>query len=393
MFGQDVDPPAAPLIIGNGIVTDGVHEFVENGAVRIQGDRIESVGKTYEMDRRGVTFVDVGGRLILPGFLNAHHHLYSTLATGLSPLGPTDTFVQILDSLWWRLDLALDEETTYYSALLGIVQSIKHGVTTIFDHHASMGRVRGSLAVVAKAFHEAGIRGVLCFETSERTGADAVDAQIEENLDCREDRTGLTRRAFGLHANFTLSDQTLERISRAKPSSLPIHIHCGEDRADLDYCQACGYQGPVDRLHHFGLLSSQSLLAHAVHLSNRDYRLIEEIRPIVICNPESNANNRVGTMDHHRVTSYILGTDGMSPDMVETLRSHYLLAGTIPFSELSAAFFERRYAVQQRFFPDTGSLRAGTRADLVVLDYVPVTPIHLENLAAHLVFGARGGKT
>ena len=400
-----LEPKTKTTIVGNGVVTDGLDVLVEGGAVWVRDGLIEQVGPTEAVKagaasaagaQEPVDFIDVGGRVILPGFLNAHHHLYSSFAAGLAPLGETDTFPQILDSLWWSLDLALDAEAVYYSALLGIVASVKHGVTMIFDHHASMGHVRGSLASIEAAFRLAGIKGQLCFEISERMGEGALDEQIEENVG--GDLGGaalngdLIRRACGLHANLTLSDEALARIARARPPDLPVHVHCGEDRADLEYCRERGYQGPVDRLHHFGLLSADSLLAHAIHLSERDYRLVEELGPVVVSNPESNANNCVGRMDRGRIRSYVLGTDGMSPDMVETLRSHYLLSGTIPFGEMRSVFFERRYAVQRRVFPGTGGLAPGTRADLAVLDYHPLTPIHLDNLLGHLIFGARTGR-
>jgi putative selenium metabolism protein SsnA len=393
MLGHSDVGGGLPLIVGNGIVTDGSSLLIDQGAVLIQGARIERIGPLDEMPRAGASFVDVGGRIVMPGLLNAHHHLYSSLATGLKPLGPTPDFVSILGNLWWSLDLALDEESIYYSALFGIIESIKHGVTMIFDHHASMGCVRGSLALVAGAFRAGGIKGLLCLETSDRMGIDAVGEQIEENLAGLSDpaASNTIRYAFGLHANFTLSNATLERVAAAKPTDMPIHIHCGEDRADLDFCLANGFHGPVERLHRFGLLGSDSLLAHAIHLTDADYRLIDEVHPVIVSNPESNANNRVGTMNRQRVGEYVLGTDGMSPDMVETLRSHYLL-NAVPFVELRSAFFDRRYALQQRFFPDTGSLAPGARADIAVLDYAPSTPIRLDNLVGHLIFGARAGK-
>ena len=381
------------LLIGNGVVTDGVDVFIEQGAVLVRDGTIAWIGPLAEAARDGVDFIDVGGRLILPGFLNAHHHLYSSFAPGIAPLGETDNFVQILDNLWWSLDLALDEESVYYSALWGVIDSVKHGVTMIFDHHASMGCVRGSLQVIARAFDLAGIQGLLCFETSDRMGGKEVAAHIEENLEFAAASAGSdVRGIFGLHANLTLSDETLRRVSDMKPPAMPVHIHCGEDLADLMFCREKGYQGPVDRLNRFGLLTPDSILAHAIHLSEPDYQLIEEIRPVVVSNPESNANNRVGSMDRDQIRSYLLGTDGMSPDMVETLRSHYLLGGTVPFDELSSVFFKHRYQVQSHFFPGTGGLDVGMRADLAVLDYAPVAPIHLGNLLGHLIFGVRAGK-
>ena len=343
-----------PLVIGNGVITDGVDVFIENGAVRVENGLIAWVGPLRDVSRSDAEYIDVGGRMVMPGFLNAHHHLYSCFAPGISPLGETGDFVHILANLWWSLDLALDAEAIYYSALIGVIDSVKHGVTMIFDHHASMGCVRGSLRVIADAFALAGIKGLLCFETSDRMGLDAARVHIEENLEFAAQAAtegARTRGVFGLHANLTLSEETLRRIAEMKPPGLPVHVHCGEDRSDLTHCRTLGYEGPVDRLHRFGLLTPDSILAHAIHLSDRDYRLIDELGLMVVCNPESNANNRVGRMDRGRITRYLLGTDGMSPDMVETMRSHFLLGGAIPFDELSRSFFTDRYRTQRHFFP------------------------------------------
>jgi putative selenium metabolism protein SsnA len=382
-------------IVGNGVVTDGMELLLPDGALLIADGKIEKVGGTERIREAGVEFIDVKGRLILPGLLNPHHHLYATFAVGLAPVGPTDSFTQILENFWWPYDRALDEESIYYAALLGIIDSIKRGATMIYDHHASMRCARGSLAIIEEACSRAGIKAVLCFETSDRMGADEVEDHIIENLEFHEKTKGSDRikGLFGLHANFTLSDRTLEKVRERKPEDMPIHIHCGEDKVDYEYCRERGYQGPVHRLDEFGLLAPGSILAHTIHVSDVDYRIIEEKEPIVVSNPESNANNRVGYMDRKRITDYILGTDGMTGDMIHTLRSHYLLGEGMqePLQELKKTFFDRRYTIQRRFFPTTGGLSKGMSADIAVLDYVPVTPVDHDNLITHLIFGAEGG--
>ncbi|MCD6594496.1 amidohydrolase family protein [bacterium] len=383
-------------IITGGIVTDGVSTFIENGALEIDGGKIAKIGSSEELKNLDAEYIDVGGRIIMPAFLNPHHHLYSSLTTGLSPIGRIDGFVDILENLWWRLDKILDEESVYISALVGIIDSVEHGATTIFDHHASMNFVRGGLDTIAKAFELAKIEGLLCFETSDRMGSNEVEKHIAENLEFYEKHrySKNIKGAFGLHANFTLSEKTLAKIAESKPTDMPIHIHCGEDFFDFDYCRNLGYSGPVDRLNKFGLLDNSSLLAHCVNLSQRDYELIDKIEPIVITNPESNANNRVGKMNRDKIGKYILGTDGMSGDILSTLRSMYLLGDGIDsdFDELSRTFFANRYAVQRKFFPNTGEFRVGASANIAVLDYIPMTPINHDNLLGHLIFGAKTGK-
>jgi len=383
----------AAYAIGNGVVADGAGVFLEDGALLIRGDRIVEAGSTRAVRRRCSRFEDVHGRLVLPGFLNAHHHLYSALAPGIRPRGDTGTFTRILENLWWPLDAAMDREALYVSALLGIADSVRHGATMIFDHHASMAFVKGSLETVARAFGEAGVAGTLGFETSDRRGSREARRHIEENLAFGESsRPPRLEAVMGLHANLTLGEETLAAVAAAKPADMPVHIHCGEAPADLERCRELGYQGPVDRLHRHGLLDGRSILAHAIHLSEEDYRLIHRVKPVVVSNPESNANNRVGVMNAGRIRRYVLGTDGMSGDMVATLRAHLLLSDRRESIHAAEVFFRGRLAVQEAFFPDTGTFRSGAVADIAVLDYAPVSPMDRDNLTDHLVFGARSGR-
>ena len=381
------------LGIGNGIVADGMDVFRENAGLLIDGNRIAGIESTEKILKASHRFIDVKGRLILPGLLNAHHHLYSYPAPGIQPLGRTESFVNILENLWWPLDAAMDEESVYYSALLGIIDSIKHGTTMLFDHHASMSFVRGSLASIESAFKEAGIKGTLCFETSDRRGSAEALEHMAENVDFynKHRDSKVLKGLFGLHANLTLSEETLHEVHRKKPDGMTVHIHCGEDRADMEYCRELGYSGPVDRLFRFGLLNGDSILAHAVHLSEEDYHILRQVNPVIVSNAESNANNRVGQMDLQRIKRCVLGTDGMSGDMVSSLRSHFILASDRDYGRLGDTFFKYKTAVQRKFFPGTGSFETGAAADIAVLNYAPVSPIDRENLIGHIIFGARGG--
>lgn len=382
-------------IIGNGILTDGVEIFFNPGAILIENGKIAQIGVVEDFENKNTNFIDVGGRLILPGLLNAHHHFYSAFSTGVSPLEQPKDFAGILDNLWWPWDESLDEEAIYYSTLVIVMDCLQNGVTTVFDHHASMNFVQGSLSVIASACRELGIRALLCFETSDRMGADAVNKHIEENIYFFEKHKydDFIRGCFGLHANFTLSESSLRKIADAKPAIMPIHSHCGEDLADFEFCKDLGYSGPVHRLESFGLLDDKAILAHCIHLSDNEITKINERGATVACNSESNANNHVGKMKIGPFP-YVLGTDGMTSDMISTLRSHYLLHSEdgIVLEELKKAFFEYRYIAQRKFFPNTGSLLPGSSADIVVLDYRSVTPIDLGNLMGHLIFGAKSAK-
>ncbi|MDZ7796913.1 MAG: amidohydrolase family protein [Candidatus Marinimicrobia bacterium] len=378
-------------ILTNAIVSDGYSFLRENAALEIKAKKILKIGNANEFLNSEAETIDLEGRLVLPGLLNPHHHLYSALATGLAPVGPTEKFSQLLENLWWRLDRSLDATSIYYSAISGLMQSARYGVTTVIDHHASMRAVPGSLNIIKKAFEAVGLKGLLCYEVSDRMGSSALKEQIDENIDFWSENTDSehVHGLFGMHANFTLSERSMKMIREAKPESLPVHIHCGEDISDLNFCIEQGYAGPVDRLAKFGLLSADSLLAHCIHLSEKDFDLLKDLRPVVVSNPESNANNNVGVMQIGKIPRYVLGTDGMTGNITGTMRSHFLRRNAnVPAPE--DVLFRYPAEIIQRYFPGRGILRSGGYADLAITNYQPVTPISLKNLFYHLVFGVQG---
>ena len=362
MTGNCMD--CGEYVLGRGVVADGAGLFLEDGALLVSGGRIVEIGPWETVRRDDIPFFDVEGRLILPGLVNFHHHLYSFFAPGISPAGPTETFPEILENLWWRLDRMIDEESLYYSVLMGALDSLSFGVTSIFDHHASMNLDRGSLDVAAEAVSHAGIRAVLCLETSDRQGKEAMKRQVAENIAFWEKHRSdpFLGGMFGLHANLTLSEETLGFIAAEKPAEMPVHVHCGEAPEDLAFCREQGYAGPVDRLNAFGLLDGDSFMIHCVHLSEKDYSL--------------------------------LGTDGMSGDMVAALRSYLLLGagGGEPYSRMADMMFRLPEKVLQRHLPVRTGFRPGAAADIAVLDYIPLSPVSEVNLLGHLLFGAKGGK-
>lgn len=376
-------------ILLNATVTDG-HSFLKkNCDLEIEGNKIVKIGKGLAQD--DLECIDLGGRLVLPGLLNPHHHLYSALATGLAPIGPTHNFQQILDNLWWHLDKTLDEESIYYSAINGLMQSARYGVTTVIDHHASMNAVGGSLNIIKKAFNKIGLKGVLCYEISDCMGDDSLKEQIRENINFWQENINnkKIKGLLGMHANFTLSENSMALIAKEKPEDMPIHIHCGEDAADFEFCRNLGYAGPVDRLNEFGLLNKDSLLAHCIHLSNRDHALLKGIKPHIISNPESNANNNVGVMDMDMIEDYVLGTDGMTGNILGTMRSHFLLRNA-NILHPEKILFKNTAEMINSYFPNGGGLKEGGIADLAITNYRPVTPLFLDNLFYHLMFGVQG---
>jgi putative selenium metabolism protein SsnA len=394
-------------LLGPGTVVTGFRdpEVLTDGAVVWRGDRILEVGPEGDLGAKypQATLVDAGGGLILPGLVNLHHHFYSSLARGLDPGRRMTDFGEILDGLWWRLDRALDPDTVRLSAQLALADSIRWGATTVFDHHASPSCIEGSLEAIADAVEDAGISSVLCYEISDRNGhTEALDG-LDENLSFFESRKDhpTIRGMLGLHASFTVSDETLEAVERRRLEGMGCHIHVAEDQLDLRVSKMAYGAAPVQRLENHGLIDDRTLAIHCVHLGAGDRQILAERSATIVHNPESNANNGVGRLDLPAAAAdgcrIGLGTDGMSSAMLGALRAAFLgvrngernpTAGFTVVPELLATNAEFAATILDQ--PLLGRLEPGAPADLCVFAVSPPTPITPENHFAHLVYGVAG---
>jgi putative selenium metabolism protein SsnA len=365
--------------------------------LRIGDGRIVSTGTNLRA-KSGEEIVDLGGRIVMPGSVCAHTHLYSSLARAMPP--PSETprnFLEILRLIWWKLDRALDEESIYYSALAGGLDALMCGTTTVVDHHSSPGAITGSLDIIKEALGELGLRSILCYEVTDRGGRKERDLGLRENERfIRSNRKNRTARGLvGAHAAFTMSNESLRRCGEmAAHYRTGVHIHLGEDPCDETGSMEDYRCSVVERLSRHGILRKESVLAHCIHLPRDDYRTLQERGPWLVHNPRSNMNNGVGRAPVHFFGERVaLGTDGFPADMFEETRSAALKAN----DPRSAAYQDRLPAllrgsqelVSETFGEPIGSLRKGSAADLIVLDYQPPTPISASNLAGHLVFGLR----
>ncbi len=350
---------------------------IADGDLWVDAGRVAAPGEGRRIDCSGV--------LVIPGSVNAHTHLYSTLARGMPyALRPPESFVEILQRVWWRLDRALDEETVRASALAGAMEALLCGTTTLIDHHASPNAIDGSLDIIAAALGELGARSVLCYETSDRDGLQRAQSGVAENRRFLElvahERPPLVRAMSGAHAPFTLSDETLTACAEAGP----LHIHVAEDRVDL---------GAVRRLAAAGALDGGALLAHGVHLDDEEIALVRGAGATVAHNARSNMNNNVGRARVMALGPRVaLGTDGIGGDLFEESRAAYIRLREDDIAVGLGWPLERlthgtRFAGELFGEPLLGTLEPGAPADLVVLDYEPPAPLDEAGLAGHWLFG------
>ncbi|HEY7180805.1 MAG TPA: amidohydrolase family protein, partial [Blastocatellia bacterium] len=229
------------LITNARLITWGeTNRILENHALYIEGDRISDLGPSSDLRAKypQATEFDARGQYVAPGNICAHTHFYGAFARGMAAPGeaPKD-FPEILERLWWRLDKALTLDDVRYSALVCLIDAIRHGTTTIVDHHASPNAIEGSLDVIAEAVEEAGLRACLCYEVTDRDGPERSRAGVEENLRFIKSRASnlpsQIAASFGLHASLTLSDATLEACRDAHDARNPgFHVHAAEHEAD-----------------------------------------------------------------------------------------------------------------------------------------------------------------
>ncbi len=401
------------IITGGPVITnDPDQPFFESGAVKVDGDTIVAVGPADQIraDADEET-VDVQGRVIMPGLINAHTHAYSHYARGLAPSEAGSTFTGVLEKMWWKLDRLLEMEDVELNTSTTFLESIRCGVTTIIDHHSSPFAVRGSLATQAKAARELGIRASLCYETSDRDGADILTQQIEENVsfmkEADADETDLIKGLFGIHASFTVSEETLERCAGAVADagvSGGFHVHTAEGPEDEPHCEGLTGKRIVERFADHGMLGPNSILVHCVHIDEGEMDLVKDTDTSIVTNPHSNMGNAVGTT---KLTELLrkgircgLGTDAYLADMfasasvAKIAQSHRLGDPRAGFGEAATALFVNNPAIAGQFWSKpVGVLKPGAYADLISVWYIPQTPMSAANTLGHILFGMSGAMT
>jgi putative selenium metabolism protein SsnA len=381
----------------NQILTDHAL-YVEDGVIRAIGRTRELIERYPQAER-----LDARGQLVMPGNICAHTHFYGAYARGMAIPGPSpENFPQILERLWWPLDKALDRDTVRASALVSLVDAVKHGTTTLIDHHASPNFIDGSLDVIADAVDQSGLRAVLCYEVTDRDGREKAEAGIAENVRFIEASRTRARTAgtFGLHASLTLGDETLRACVDALPDGAGFHIHVAEHEADEEDSLRRSGQRTVQRLDAFGILGDKTIAAHCVHIVAAERALLKASGTWITHQPRSNMNNAVGALAFDEMIAQdmniCLGNDGFSNNMWADWKDAYLMHKVVHRDPRKAngadiatvaAYNNARLADVFFLGKGVGELREGAAADLIFVDYHPFTPLTAGNLAWHIIFG------
>ncbi len=388
------------------ITWEANNQILEDHALLIENDRIKEIGKSSDLKKRypEIEWLDARGQYVMPGNICAHTHFYGAYARGMAIPGPAPKdFPEILQKLWWPLDRSLDAESIQYSVLPCLVDAIKHGTTTLIDHHASPNAIDSSLDIIAKEVETAGLRAVLCYEVTDRDGEEKMKAGIQENVRFRmRAKSPLLAGTFGLHASLTLSDSTLDLCRQAVPDNMGFHVHTAEHESDeYDSLNKSGLR-VIDRLHKHGILGPNTITAHGVHFDAREIQTLVETGTWLSHQPRSNMNNGVGVAPIESMLragiKVCLGNDGFTNAMWDEWKAAYLLHKAqhrdprrMNGSDVAQMAIYNNAALANVFFPSAtiGQLIPGAFADIIFVDYQPNTPLSAGNLPWHIIFGVQ----
>lgn len=397
------------LIVNGRLVTwEADDEIMPDGALLLQDGHIADMGDSATLRQRypNVRALDARDQLVMPGNICAHTHFYGAYARGMGIPGPAmKDFPDILERLWWRLDRALLDVDVHYSALVCLIDAIKHGTTTLIDHHASPSAINNSLDQIADAVSLAGLRAALCYEVTDRNGPQGAQDGIDENVrflhSLAERGNPLLAGTFGLHASLSLSDETLAAcVDAAKDLNTGFHIHVAEHEAD-EYDSLYKYgKRVVDRLADADILGPKSIVAHAIHIDPTEMALLHETGTWVTHQPRSNMNNAVGAANVEGMLRLgipvCLGNDGFSNNMWAEWKTAYLMhkaahrdprrANGMDIAQMA---IHNNAALANMFWPDApiGKLAIGAAADVIFVDYHAITPLSAGNLPWQIIFG------
>ena len=387
------------------------NELISDGAIYIEGDTIAEVGATAALAAKypAAERLDAAGKIVLPGSICGHTHFYGAFARGMAiPGAPATNFVEILERLWWRLDRALLWDDIRYSALICLVDAIRHGCTTLIDHHASPNAIDGSLDIIADAVKETGLRASLCYEVTDRNGMAGAAAGISENV--RFLKRCLKRAGpavGGLLRPPRRADPLRSRRwkpARGQPRGWTPASTSTWPRTRPTRIESLRKYNlrVVERLQTFGILGPRTIAVHCVHLDEYEKDILHESGTWVTHQPRSNMNNAVGLPDVagllKRGINVALGNDGFSNNMFDEMKAAYLAhklnlrnPQAMPGDAVWQMAYDNNAALSRIFFPKPlAELRTGAFADIIFLDYAPPTPLTTGNLPWHVIFGVDG---
>lgn len=343
--------------------------------------------------------LDAEGAFLMPSFVIGHAHIYGAfLRAWTPPLFRPLCFREHLQQVHWLLDGGLDRESSYHSAKATALDHIRSGVTTIFDHQASGGEITGTLDALKQGWvDESGLRAMFCFEVSDRF---PVDICIRENVDFYEKSKGKSNMyagMFGMHASLTLSEKTLDKVAETI-GDIPLHVHVAEGAEDEIECESLYGKRVVERYRDHKLITPNSVFAHCVNINLREAAIMAEYGVTAAINTTSNINGGHGVADYRDLRRMgvrtMIGNDSLGTNIVTDIRNFVFAQHTKAKNAFSVNETDALLCLNINFDHASrllgvklGRIREGYAADMLTVDYNPITPMDGSNVWAHVFDG------
>ena len=394
-------------LIKNGLIVtmNPQGDVIRNGSIYIEDDIIKEIGPDATIaSKPGVKEIDAHDKLIIPGMVSCHNHLYSAVVRSIPYSGfesPDFSFVSWMDRFWLPLlEDRVDQEVMYAGTRANVLDHLRSGITTTTDTAEGSYALPGALDAVDQACMETGIRAVLSFETTGRISEQNAAMGLQENINfIKKTRARDYDRIMGrigVHTTYTCSTELLQEV---KKSADELHagymMHHLDDRYHhFDTCLRFGKR-PTRYLADIGFLSPNLILFHCSYIDQwQDPQIFKEYDVKVAHNAESNAIFSFWPDMLHLLREGVtvgLGTDGQTFNYFEVMRTAQMIH-RIKYENpelmkddqvLRMATIEAAKVLQLE--KKIGSLEAGKKADIVLLNDRSSVPIFDVNAVNYIV--------
>ena len=368
--------------------------------VRIEGDTITESGPNQLLTgAKDDLVIEIPGRLIAPGFINGHTHMYGVLSHGITMEAEVSEFSSFLEAFWWplvedRINHELAEKTTRWAC----VEMIRSGITTFLDVLEGPNSLPGPLEIEAGVVEEVGLRGILCFEACQRISRENGELGLEENSNFVKrynHQGGLIQGLISVHTLFTADREYLIQAKRlADQLGCDIHMHLSESVFEPNWSLENYGKRPVEVYDNMGYLGPNVVASQGVQLEPDEIYILAERRVRLIHMPLSNCEVGGGIAPVPAMLAkgipVGLGTDGYINNFFEAMRGAFLLQKAHhqdPMIMPAGDVYAMGTAMGGRALgrKDLGEIKVGNKADLITINLDTPTPINSHNIYEQLI--------
>ena len=353
-----------------------------------------NLAQKYPQDK----IFDMTDKILSPGFINSHMHLYGILSHGITPPVVITDFESFLNDFWWPcVEDRLTHDLIKKAVRMAGLELINSGVTTVCDILEAPMAIPGALEQEAEVIKELGLRAILSFEACERVSPENAQLGQKENLDFylnhRDDE--LISGMGCVHTTFTCSEEFLnDAMEQARKNGAGLQLHLSESQYEVNYCLKKYGIRPVELYSRLGILGKDLLVSQAVKVASQEIDLLRENGVRVTHLPLSNCEVGGGVAPVVEMlskgVSVGLGTDGYINNFFEVMRGCFLIHKAHhedPSIMPAETVYQMATSLGARVvgIDNIGELKRGNLADLITIKIDAPTPITMENIFDQLI--------